>query len=647
MKLDIANAFNATSRRAFLNQLFAHASLTPLFRLMHFAYSRESLLIVRSRGGLVVAAIRSQEGFRQGCLAGSFGFALTTHSSLIALSKEFPRVNICAILDDVTLAGSELPVFQVFARLQELIKLNELGLRLNKQKCCVLLGSDGLTPAICAMKWRHRLAHVKGAVELLGTIVGRDALHIEQFVEDKFRSWGPTLELMLSKRMPAQVTLLLARSLGCQRAVYLLRSLPPDLTFTAADFLDDKVKNIVGSKLDLKFNDGFSALMFEAPFRQGGLGFQSLTKMRTSAFLGSARQTLKASTKGTLVRMLPKHTLAQLPTMLHVKSALKTLTPEQLANASLPNPCSFDNFFNKARRDKDSKPPKLQSLLQSVLTETAWSEAHENGSKEQQALLNARLNPYASSALKPAPSLLTEQYRLTDFQVQFLVAHATMQTPGKMPDICACGKALDATHLLCCKQGDSAWLLRHNTLQHSLAGLARVQGLPVEQNVRKSFEDAQLKSKSLEPDAILYFPDKPLWVDLTVVEPVGPSIVGRNLIDVGDAMGAKADLKNAKYQLKARSMDAEFSPLVLETHGRFHADFVTLLKRLAMQLDGYHGLTAREMSVLLNLDLVKGNAAHAAKVKSRVWKAWHKNKQKAGQYSSQAGQQAMQVELPG
>ncbi len=40
-------------------------------------------------------------------------------------------------------------------------------------------------------------------------------------------------------------------------------------------------------------------------------------------------------------------------------------------------------------------------------------------------------------------------------------------------------------------------------------------------------------------------------------------------------------------------------------------------------------LTAREklkMSVLLNLDLIKGNAAHAAKVKSRVWMAWHKNK---------------------
>ena len=92
-------------------------------------------------------------------------------------------------------------------------------------------------------------------------------------------------------------------------------------------------------------------------------------------------------------------------------------------------------------------------------------------------------------------------------------------------------------------------------------------------------------------------------------------------------MGAKADLKNAKYLSKARSMDADFAPLVVETHGRFHGDFValSLLRRLARQLDGYHGLTAREMSVLLNMDLVKGNAAHAAKVKCRVWKAWHKN----------------------
>ena len=43
-------------------------------------------------------------------------------------------------------------------------------------------------------------------------------------------------------------------------------------------------------------------------------------------------------------------------------------------------------------------------------------------------------------------------------------------------------------------------------------------------------------------------------------------------------------------------MGAAFVPLVLETHGRFHADFTKLLKRLAIQVDG---LTAREMALII------------------------------------------------
>ena len=142
--------------------------------------------------------------------------------------------------------------------------------------------------------------------------------------------------------------------------------------------------------------------------------------------------------------------------------------------------------------------------------------------------------------------------------------------------------------------------------------------------MRKSFEDAQQKSKMLEPVAVIYFPERSLWVDFSVTDPTAPSALSKNMIEVGSAMNARADLKNAKYLRKAQSMDADFSPLVVETHGRFHAGFLALLKRLATQLDGGQGLTAREMAVLLNLDLIKGNAAHAAKVKSRVWLAWHR-----------------------
>ena len=161
--------------------------------------------------------------------------------------------------------------------------------------------------------------------------------------------------------------------------------------------------------------------------------------------------------------------------MLHAESALKSLTTDQLEKAGLPSPCTISNFVSKAKRSKDPKHHKLQSKLQQVLTEVKWSETFNNGTKVQQALLNARLNPFASSALKPAPALLTEHYRLTDFQTQFLVAQATSQLPGKMPAICACGSALDVTHMLCCKQGESGWLLRHNLLQSSLVLRARTR----------------------------------------------------------------------------------------------------------------------------------------------------------------------------
>ena len=92
----------------------------------------------------MVAVIHSREGFKQGCQAGSFGFALTTLNTLITLSKEFQRVNISAILDDITLTGEEQGVFKAFTRFQELLEQDQLGIGLNKRKCCVLLGADSL-----------------------------------------------------------------------------------------------------------------------------------------------------------------------------------------------------------------------------------------------------------------------------------------------------------------------------------------------------------------------------------------------------------------------------------------------------------------------------------------------------------------------
>ena len=59
----------------------------------------------------------------------------------------------------------------------------------------------------------------------------------------------------------------------------------------------------------------------------------------------------------------------------------------------------------------------------------------------------------------------------------------------------------------------------------------------MEANERKTFEDAQQKSKSLEPDLII--PEGPLWVDLSVTEPTAPSLVRNNCFEVGAAMNIR------------------------------------------------------------------------------------------------------------
>ena len=249
----------------------------------------------------------------------------------------------------------------------------------------MLLGSEGFTPQACALKWRHGLQIKKGLIDMLGTVVSRDSGLIEDFTLRKFRKWGLSLELLLSKEMPAQAALGIARSIACQRAGYDLRAQPPISTLPAAVYLDKKLQDIVEKKLELKFDSDISLLMLRGPFRQGALGFTSLEDTRIPAYLSSTYHTLKDSKKGTLVRTLPRQKLEQLPTLVQVEQALATLTSEQLKAASLENASTLKAFISKAKHDKTTKPTKMQSALQSANADSAWSEVYEKASPHQRA----------------------------------------------------------------------------------------------------------------------------------------------------------------------------------------------------------------------------------------------------------------------
>jgi hypothetical protein len=97
IKTDLRNAFNLVSRKRMMDAVYNSLRLQGVWRLMHFAHKAASPLFVRTRGR-TAAMIESDEGTRQGCVLGSFGFAIAIQPAYLTLQKEFPELTFSAIL---------------------------------------------------------------------------------------------------------------------------------------------------------------------------------------------------------------------------------------------------------------------------------------------------------------------------------------------------------------------------------------------------------------------------------------------------------------------------------------------------------------------------------------------------------------------
>ena len=83
-----------------MDAVYNSLRLQGIWRLMHFAHKAASSLFVRARGR-TAAMIESDKGTRQGCVLGSFGFAIAIPPAYLTLQKEFPELTFSAIIDDL------------------------------------------------------------------------------------------------------------------------------------------------------------------------------------------------------------------------------------------------------------------------------------------------------------------------------------------------------------------------------------------------------------------------------------------------------------------------------------------------------------------------------------------------------------------
>ena len=104
--VDLRNAFNSVDRAMMLEALYAERDLSPLFRLVDFAYSASSDLLLRDRDNLLCSVVQSRNGTRQGDPLGMLLFCLAIKAPIAtALASTSVPIRVVAVADDVTFVG--------------------------------------------------------------------------------------------------------------------------------------------------------------------------------------------------------------------------------------------------------------------------------------------------------------------------------------------------------------------------------------------------------------------------------------------------------------------------------------------------------------------------------------------------------------
>lgn len=605
IKVDFSNAFNALSRRKLLHECYQYPELSSFYRLMHWAYSAPSALLVRGEGGDFVSCLRSEEGVRQGCVLGPLAFAVTTLKLLSEVRESFPSTTVTAYLDDTALTGKPQEVASAF---EHLCKLAEVaGLSVNKAKCEILRPIEP-SAFVDALVVDQGLRSCDNVLPFLGSVISHSPARISEWVEAKIESWKAGLHLLTREEIPAQLALHLARWAMVAKPNSLSRSLPPACTTNSLAKLDETVIATLEQRLGIGFS-GFAREMLTLPLRDGGVGFCRSAQTAPHAFTAGMAASSAALFHTSRLKERGAEAAFALPLFQALNTNLSEYVASDLKFEDRKHFTSLKAFLLHFLSDKHAR--NLQSRLMRTFRSKLKEDALKNASPEEQARLACRANKSSSLVWKAFP--LKREFRLTEQEVRFLVAYATGSSLPELPAECHCRTKLTLEHMMYCGKTK---LTRHNMLQSRLAGFARQHCIAAEQNIRLTIDDDEDegKSKTLqEPDIIFYTGTaKPLETDVTVINPMSHARLreGRSAFALNRARASKI----SKYRPRAVQRGHTFAPLAFETHGRMGEEVSHLLRSLAANLDGDGGFAVSDMALDLAITLVRGNARCARRV---------------------------------
>ena len=581
IKLDLQNAYNNLSRRAFLR--LVRDQYPELLRIALFLYKEPTKLIIRNDGD-IATVIPSSEGVRQGGPLSTVLFCLAIQPALVEISKKFPKAFLKAIADDITIIAPIEEAEQIYLSVSELLNVRlHLTRAIGPKKCACLWPSPRPPPdrfhTLCTELQLEK--HV-GSIPLLGGVVGSDHNgSMSQIIADLWKQCTDDLSLLASRSLHVQDHLLLLRDSVAKSPSYITRVVPPSLAAIHVSAYQQKLYDHINVHiLDNRLSHpSLTTQMLSIktqlslPESYGGLGF---------TLLGNTWPLHYAASLCSSIPLLTSHRTSQF-------TEIKDMIQYFVSNWSFGDTLHALLPSDTVALWSLYRPYKLHHKLQRSLTHlihkqsaTSWK-ALPSHSHSDHIRIHFLQQRYASSWLHAMPT--SPEYRLSDIELSIALATrlgipVTNSPSANCPN---CGRQVlhDPSHPFTCDRvdGHHFWVnRRHNKIRDMLMKTASEYNLDYikEPNIYEKNKEGYRENRGdtmigLNVPSVFDAHVKTVTADSFLLHSNSPN----------DILNAAALEKRKDHQEKCEKIQAVFIPFVMSHYGTFHIDAYRGIRSLA------------------------------------------------------------------